>query len=56
MLEGGKARAKGRAAPGGWIADATTSKMTEGVSPTGYGYFWWTGADDTYPAYGTSAS
>jgi CubicO group peptidase (beta-lactamase class C family) len=51
MLDGGKAQGK-EILPDGWIAQATTSQITNGAPPTGYGYFWWTGAAGSYQASG----
>jgi CubicO group peptidase (beta-lactamase class C family) len=38
--------------PDGWLADATSERMSTGKPGRGYGYQWWTYADGTFAARG----
>jgi CubicO group peptidase (beta-lactamase class C family) len=51
ILDG--ARVKGQSiVPEGWLAEATTERMSIGQPGRGYGYLWWTYADGSFAARG----
>jgi CubicO group peptidase (beta-lactamase class C family) len=52
MLDGGVARGR-QVLPTGWVAQATSPRITYGFRDAAlYGYFWWVGQDGAYDASG----
>jgi CubicO group peptidase (beta-lactamase class C family) len=51
ILDGGVAGTE-QVLPKGWVEEATKAQADIGVPGRGYGYQWWTGANDTFAAIG----